>query len=381
MTETPQPEAEPQPATFPSDRTVKLAIMGVFVILAVAAFHLAEDFLLPVTLAFLLALILSPIIRTLRRSGVPEGVSAVLVVAILTIGLFGTIHTLSGPVTKMIDDAPQIGIELRKKLEAVREPLEAVKEAQKKVDEATRSETSQDVQQVEVRKDGLFDQVVGKIPHILASTALVLVLLLFLLASGDMYYEKIVRSMPTVRDKKRWLRIVYDVEREVSRYLFAVTVINIALGTVVAFGLWMIGLPNPLLWGLLTALLNFVPYLGALTSIVLVAVVSLVHFPTFGAALIAPAIVAGCCSIEGQFITPTLVGRSLRMNAVAVFMAIAFWGWMWGVVGALMAVPLLITLKVFAEHAEGLEGLGEFLGARSRKTPKQIVSEPTKNPG
>lgn len=369
------PDTDTPRRSFPSERTVRLCIFGIFVILAIAAMRMAQGFVLPVALAFLLALVLSPVVRSMRRRGLPEGPSAVLLVGALTLGMAATIHTLSAPVATLIDDAPRIRFELQQKLEAVRAPLEAVKEAQKQVDQATGNGADPAIQEVVVKDPGIFNRAVKGIPRMAASAVLTLVLLLFLLAAGDLIYEKIVRSMPTVRDKKRWLRIVFDVEREVSRYLFTVFVINIGLGLCVGLGLWLVGLPNPLLWGVLTALLNFIPYLGALATILAVAVVSLVHFADFGTALIAPGVVIALCTLEGQFVTPTLVGRRLRINAIAVFLAIAFWGWMWGVVGALMAVPLLITLKVFCQHADGLEGLEEFLSSRRGKSKDEPLNQ------
>lgn len=361
-------EQERRPAPgFPSDRTVRIAVCGTFTILAIGIFYFAEGFLLPVTLAFLMALILSPVVRALRKSGVPEGVSAVLLVSLLTLAIAGATYTLSGPVSSIIDDAPQIGYELRRKLHVLREPLKKVEEAKERVDAVTRGEAAPGVQEVVVREPGLLTWAASGVPEIAAGGGLALVLLIFLLASGDLFYEKLVRSMPTMRDKKRWLRIVYDVEREVSRYLFTVSAINAGLGLCIALGLWVVGMPNPLLWGIMAGVLNFVPYLGALVGIVVVAIIALVEFPTLGAALAAPAVYAVCNTLEGQFITPALVGRRLQVNSVSVFLAIAFWGWIWGVIGALIAVPMLIVVKVFAHHADGLQGLEEFLSVRAAR--------------
>src|SRR3546814_664372 len=214
----------------------------------------------------------------------------------------------------MVDDAPRIGYELRLKLAEWRAPLEKVQEARQRVDEATRDQADPDVQEVVVREPGLLSWAATGIPEILAGAGLALVLLIFLLASGDLFYEKLVRSMPSMHDKKRWLRIVYDVEREVSRYLFTVSAINLGLGAILALGLWLLGMPNPLLWGMAAALLNFIPYLGPLVGIVLVGVLALVHFPTLGAALAPPGLYIACNIVEGQFVTPALVGRRLQVN-------------------------------------------------------------------
>ncbi len=196
------------------------------------------------------------------------------------------------------------------------------------------------------------------------SIAITFVLSLFLLASGTLFYEKIVQSFASLTEKKRALRIVYDVEREISRYLLTVALINGGLGVAVGLGLWAIGLPNPFVWGAAAALLNFLPYVGALATILFVAAIALVSFDSLSYAMLAPGWVIICNIIEGQVITPLIVGRRLEVNAVAIFIAVAFWSWLWGIVGALIAVPLLVVIKVFCDHFDGLRHVGNFLSAQ-----------------
>jgi predicted PurR-regulated permease PerM len=143
----------------------------------------------------------------------------------------------------------------------------------------------------------------------------------------------------------------------------------VAVGT----GMFLIGMPNPVLWGVIAALLNFIPYIGALLGVALVALIAFVTFDTIWMALLAPFIYLTCTTIEGQIVTPLILGRRLEMNTVAIFLAIAFWGWLWGIAGALIAVPLLVTVKVFADHVEGLAALGEFLAARD--SPKTVEDD------
>ena len=160
------------------------------------------------------------------------------------------------------------------------------------------------------------------------------------------------------------MRVVYDVEREISRYLLTVALINAGLGMAIAAGLWALGMPNALVWGVAAALLNFLPYIGALTTVVLVAIISLVTFDNLFYALCAPAFVLFCNIVEGQLVTPLVVGRRLEINAVAIFIAVAFWSWLWGFIGALIAVPLLVVVKVFCDHFDGLSHIGNFLSAQ-----------------
>ncbi len=353
---------------FEDHKMVRISIVGIFLILFIGMLYFAQGLLMPVTLAFLAALVLSPVVRSLHKRGVPEGLSALCLVLALAAAIVVGGYTLSGPVTALVEDAPSIGWELRYKLASLREPFEKVKNARQLVDDATKEDPEPGVEEVIVREPGLLNRAAEGLPEVLAGAGLALVLLLFLLASGDLFFEKLVKALPTLQDRKRALRIAQDVEREVSRYLLTISVINAVLGVLVGTGLYVIGMPNPLLWGVLVAALNFVPYLGAVIGIGLVSIVALVSFPTLGQAAMAPGIYLVLTLVEGQVLTPMLVGKRLQINAVAVFLAIAFWGWMWGFIGVLIAVPILIVIKVFASRVEDLSGLNEFLSERGVTT-------------
>ena len=341
--------------------TSRIPIWGSFLILLFAALYLAQSFILPVLLAFLFALVLSPVVRACRRLGIPEVLTAVFLVILLGGAIGFATYTLSAPVVRWVEKAPQISWQLRDKLGGSVKELE---EAQETIEEATEPEADPGVQEVVVKQPGLVSLAAEGAPEILAGAATTFVLLLFLLASGDMFYEKLVRALPTFKDKRRGIAIARDVEREVSRYLSTISLINAALGAAIAAGLYMVGMPNPILWGIAAAMLNFVPYIGAIVGISIVAVVAIVSYPTVWQALPAPLIYMFCTVVEGQFVTPALVGRRLSINAVAVFLAIAFFGWLWGFVGVFIAVPLLIVIKTYARHSENLSGLHEFLESR-----------------
>jgi predicted PurR-regulated permease PerM len=206
----------------------------------------------------------------------------------------------------------------------------------------------------------------GGAARVLGMAGLTFALLLFLLASGQMVHEKIVNGLPTFKDKKRALRLIYDVEHEVSRYLLTIAGINAVLGVVVATGMWLAGMPNPAMWGVVAALLNFIPFLGAAVGMTAVAVVAIVSFDTLSQAALPPLIYLAATTIEGGIITPLIVGRRLAINTVAILIALALWAWLWGIVGALIAVPLLVAIKAFCDHFEGLGAWGEFLSAKGR---------------
>jgi predicted PurR-regulated permease PerM len=339
-------------------------LIGIFILMAIYALYFARAFFMPVILAFLLTLTLTPIVRFLRKHGVPEVVSATLLV-VLSVCFFATAgYLLSGPVIDLVNNTSSIGQQLSERMAQFRRPFERMMQIAHQLEGLTETSQEPDVQKVTVAQTGMLSSAADNILSAGTSITIIFVLSLFLLASGTMFYEKIIQSFARLSEKKRALRVVYDVEREISHYLLTVAVINAGLGTAIGLGLWGLGMPNPLVWGAMAALLNFLPYVGALMTIVLVSVIALISFDSISYALLAPAFVLLCDIVEGQFVTPMVVGRRLEINAVAIFIAIAFWSWLWGFVGALMAVPLLVVVKVFCDHFEGLSHVGNFLAAQ-----------------
>ncbi len=356
----------PEPASA-RDRDLRLIrnfMLGLFLFAVVYALYFARDFFLPLVLAFLLALTLTPIVRLLRKSGIPEALSATLLVFMATMAIGAIGYFLSGPVGDLVNDAPAIGRQLTERLEQIRRPFERFVEVSRQVDEAAEAAPEPDVQRVVVSQPGIVSRAAGNLLSASTTIAITIVLALFLLASGTMFYEKIVQSFTRLSEKKRALRIVYDVEREISRYLLTVALINTGLGIAVGTGLWALGMPMPFVFGVAAALLNFLPYIGSATTIILVTVMSLVSFDSLAFALLPPIFVTLCNLIEGNMVTPLIVGRRLEINAVAIFIAVAFWSWLWGFIGALIAVPLLVVIKVFCDHFESLSHVGNFLSAQ-----------------
>lgn len=319
--------------------------------------------LLPMVLASLLTLTLSPIVRLLSRHGSPEGVSATLVVMALGGVLVAGGYLLADPVSQWISDAPRIGAEVSRKLAILKMPMDRVVDATKKVEEAAQAgETTG--REVVVKQPGFLAGMTDGLGQGMAMVGTTLVLTLFLLASGRLFPEKLVHSLPLFGDKLRVLRVLRDVEREVSTYLLTITLINMGLGAAVGLALALIGMPNPAVWAVVAMALNYLPFLGSILGVLACALVSLVTFPTVEMAIWPPLAYAGLTLLEGQLITPTLVGRRLAINSVAVVLAVLVWAWIWGIPGALIAVPLLVVVKVVCGHFKPLRILGEFLSTR-----------------
>jgi predicted PurR-regulated permease PerM len=214
---------------------------------------------------------------------------------------------------------------------------------------------------IEVKHHPIIDSLYVRTPEFIVSAALLLILLYFLLAYDGVFLTKVIKLLPTLTDKKRAVSIANEIEAHVSRYLFTVTMINVSLGVVVGTTAGLLGLRNPLMWGVMVALLNFVPYLGALTGIICMTLGAVLSFDSLGYALIFPAMYLGFATLEGNFITPWVMGRSLTLNPVIVLLSLTFWGWMWGIAGIILAVPILAAVKIFCAHITPTEPIAEFL--------------------
>jgi predicted PurR-regulated permease PerM len=215
---------------------------------------------------------------------------------------------------------------------------------------------------VELKQPGLLDGLFSRTWNFLFELMVVVILLYFLLASGDLFLRKLIHVLPRFQDKRKAVQIAREVEDNISTYLITVALINACLGTTGGIAFWLLGMPDPWLWGALGALLNFIPYLGALSVISLTGLVAAATFPSLGHALLVPASYLGLSIIEGNFINPWIVGRRLTLNPVVIFLGLTFWGWLWGIPGALLAVPMLAMFKIFCDHIEPLAPIGEFLG-------------------
>lgn len=358
---------------------LRCAIYFIALCLAAAALYFAQTFFIPVALSLLLALILSPIVRAARRRGVPHVVSAVALVSMVAVAMVAGALLISAPAAQWISRTPELGARLEQRLNGIREPVEAVNRASEQVEQATDSRGP--AAEVVVKGPSLFSRAAENAMVFLASFVLTLLLTVFILSSSDIFYSKLVRLAPTLSAKKHALSLVHGIENEVSRYLLTVTTINCALGTVIGLAMWAVGLPQPYLWGVAAALLNFMPYVGMILGVAMVSAVALVTFDTVAYAMLAPLSYLACTSIEGGIITPVILGRRLSINTVAIMLAISFWGWLWGVVGILIAVPLLVITKVVCDHIAPFAPFAEFLsGDRELRAASLQVAEKERRP-
>lgn len=326
-----------------------------------ATLYLAADLLIPVAFAVLLYFLLSPVVRSLQKFRVPATFTA----AALVLGLLATVVLVFGflaePAERWLKEAPRSIRDLQNTSLSNNERLANIQEIAEEVDELRQPDAPVKSQSVVVRRPGMIENIVGGLPSIMAFVGIVVFLTFFLLASGDTLLRRMTRCGRDWQECRRIVAITRQVRSELSRYLLTVTTINFSLGLALSGAMYLLDVPNPLLWGLMTALFNFAPYLGAVASVSVLAIVGLSTFDTLAEAALVPSALLLLTVLEGQLVTPAILGRRMALSPVFIFLSVIAWGWLWGVAGALMAVPIVTIIKVICDHVPGLAHIGDFV--------------------
>ncbi len=376
----PAPDLETDPTAVPEEGTARrpdltalgealktvqvrsLALTLLLVLALLYTLYFARAFLLPVVIALLLELLLSPVVRWLGRLRLPAPAGAALVMLALLGGVGLAVYELAEPAQEWFDKAPRALAQVNAKLHELKRPVEQVSRAAEQLEDAAAVGGSGQQREVVVKGPSLVSRVFGTTQTLVAGILEVLILLYFLLAVGDLFLEKLIKVLPQLRDKKKAVRIAREVEASVSIYLSTTTILNLLEGLLLALALWALGMPVPFFWGALAALIEFVPYVGAVAMLVVLTVVALTTFDSVGHALLVPAAFLALNILQSNLVSPLLYSRRLTLNPVAIVVGLAFWWWLWGIPGAFVAVPLLATFKIFCDHIETLAPIGEFLG-------------------
>ena len=353
-------------------RSTAITILALLALLYTLYF--ARDFLIPIVYAVLLNFLLSPAIRALARLRVPPPLSAAVVVLALLGALGGATYALAGPAQRWATTAPQTVTRAELKLRHLIRPVQQVSNQVEQAAGAVGSAANRNPQQVVVASGpSVSSRIFGTTEKLIAAILEIVILLYFLLAGGDLFLQKLIKVLPHFNDKLKAVEIARAIEAAVSAFLTTALMVNVAEGTLVALALWGIGLPNAPLWGVVVALLEFVPYLGAFAAVIILGLAGLTTFDSVGHALLAPAAFLAINLVQANVVSPVLLGHRLTLNPVAIFVGLTFFFWIWGVPGAFLAVPLLATLKIFCDHIESLAAVGEFLGQRDENERRVVV--------
>ncbi|QDU25305.1 AI-2 transport protein TqsA [Anatilimnocola aggregata] len=332
-----------------------------------AALYFARDLLVPIVLSLLLALLLMPIVRRLRTWRVPDSVSAFVLVATIVV-LFGIgVLTLASEAQRWVVDAPKILSRASQLVPTEIGPFKHLKAASKAMQDMTRSDDEAPPLQVEVASHDTMFAALGVSTHFIAAAIIVFVLTFFLLAFHSTLLNQAVESRDSYNDKRTIVQLLRNVEDGVSRYLLTITLINCGLGVVAGLMLWMLEIPNPVLWGVMVTMLNYVPHVGAFFCMGILFLVGAVTHESLAYGLTIAGMFAVLTSLESYFITPYVLSRSLQLSPLAIIIAILFWGWMWGIAGGLMAAPLLAVIKLTCDQFESLHGLAAVLTGETEK--------------
>lgn len=352
-------------------KSIRRSLQLLCVIAAFVTAYFAKDLILPVLLGFLMALTLSPLSRALTRAGLPSGLAAALIVGLAGTLVLVIVGVAGGTIALWSDELPQMGSRIQSKLAGLADTVETVRRATEEVQNM--GDNGGTAREVTVQQPGIFSSVMSTGVTLGGTLAVMLVLAMFLLASGNMFYVKLVQSFQRLEDKKRALAAVYEVEQRVSRYLLTITLINAGLGFFIWAWLFALGVPNAHVFGVAGFLLNFLPYIGGVIGAMIAGAYALISFDTVGYAMLAPIGYMVLTTFEGQFVTPWMIGKRLEMNTVAVFLTVVLWGWLWGIAGALIAVPFLVVFKVVCENVQALHIFSNFLDDRRGDLPEQTL--------
>jgi predicted PurR-regulated permease PerM len=363
------PSLEKTEAAIESRRTRSIDLNVLAVLAVLYTLYLARDFLLPIDYAILLKFLLSQVVRWLGRMRIKPPIGAALIILAIFATLGSGAFKLSTSVRDWAVTAPATLVAAEQKLGKYIKPLQRASKTAEQVANAAgaaagATPATTKTAEVVVQGPSLASRAFGTGQRSIATILEVLILLYFLLAAGDLFLQKLVKVLPNLGDKMKAVSIARAIEGSISTYLFTATSVNVVEGVVVAGVMYLWKMPNPAVWGSLVAILEFIPYLGALAMVVILAVAALTTFDSIGKTLLIPASFLAINLIQGNLVSPVLLGHRLSLNPVALFIGLAFWFWIWGVAGAFIAVPLLAMLKIFCDHIESLAAVGEFLGQR-----------------
>jgi predicted PurR-regulated permease PerM len=350
---------------WPSARVVIAAVSVIFLL------YFGRHFFVPIAVALLLATLFRPVVRWLERRRIPTSVGATAVVLLFLIGVGVAGFALALPLQSWGKKLPETVAAAQAKLAKLRKPVQELTQTAERLQhpdqeaDKTKPGASGAAGQAPAapspQAPTLLARVLGTTTSVLTAAVEIVLLLWLLLASGDLFYEKLRRLLPP-GDKQTAGKVISDTETAVAGYLVATALINLGQAVAVGLAMWLLGMPNPLLWGVLTFGFEFIPYLGGAVMVGLLTIVAFTTFDSLGRTLAVPGAYLAISTLQNNIVSPVVYGRRLRLNPVAVFIGVLFWWSLWGVPGAFISVPIIAAAKILGDHVERLRAVGEFLG-------------------
>ena len=361
--------APPAPTPLPTQRALRdwtgglrFALNGLFVIALFYTIYFAAQVLIPITIAVLLSVLLSPAVERLENIGLPRGIASALIVIAALALIVVAVMQLAGPAQDWVARAPAGFARIEERLKLIKKPIQELQKATEQIENATELEQRPSRRQiVELRRPSFAGELLSGTQRAFTAVGIVIILLYFLLATGDLFLRKLVAIMPTDENKIRVVDIARSVKKDISFYLLILTLTNIGYGLLVGGTAWYLGVESPALWGALTLFLSFAPYVGPVVIAIILSMATMISLNALTPALILVGTYLGVLITVQNVVSPQIWGRRLALNPVAIFISIIVWGWMWGMAGALLAVPLLASFKIVAGRVSSLRPAAEFL--------------------
>ncbi len=342
-------------------RTIFLA--GLFLLAFLTALYVAAEIVLPVVLAIVLKLLLQPVVRLTDRVGVPRGLGALLAVILFVAGLAGVISGIAGPATSWASKLPTALPQIQEKLAFLARPISSMQWVMGQLQGITNDSaiTVPQAAPAPAHPSNMMGALFSGTATVAAGFFTTLVVLFYLLVAGETFLRRLVEVLPRFAEKRQAVEISVHIEEDVSLYLITVTLINGVVGLLTFGVMWACGVANPLLWGVIAFVLNFVPILGAMVGIVVFLMASVLSLGVTWWALLPVGLYFAIHVAEGEIVTPMLMARRFTINPVVIILALVFWYWMWGVPGAILAVPMLAITKIICDDVRPLRALGHIL--------------------
>ncbi len=374
------PDSQPEATTINLPMNVRNAALSVLTVLAIiAALRFAQEVLIPIVLSIFIGYALDPVVTVVTKLRIPRWLAAGVVLVGLLTALIGTAYSLRRQALAVLDDLPVAARRLREIVQSKRAgvgPMDKVQKAATEIEKtasvaAGAPSPPRGVARVQIEEptfranDYLLWGSVGVLIW-LGHAVLIFFMVYFLLASGDLYKRKLVKlAGPTLSQKKLSLQILGEIDGQIERFLLVQVVTSLLVAVLTGLALWALGVNQPAVWGIAAGVLNSIPYFGAIMVSVGLALVAFLQFGTFTMAAYVSGVAFVITSLEGFLLTPALMGRAARINQVALFVSILFWSWMWGVLGMILAVPIMMVIKSICDRVEGLWRISELLGERT----------------
>jgi predicted PurR-regulated permease PerM len=361
----PSQEAQERQAKMPLPQDLlSLMVMGIFLLLSLFALYFIAEVVLPIIFAIILYLVLQPAMRGAAKLRVPRVVAALFIILVFFGGV-GTLGlTLSGPAAEWVSKAPDSLRRIEARLFVFKQSMADLQSVGKQVEKIAEGSAT-DGNSVTVAGPGVTSFLFSGTRFMLVGLGTTVVLLFFLLVSGDLFLRRLVEILPTFSNKKQAVEISREIENNISTYLATISLMNLGVGILTGIATYFCGLSDPILWGTVAFLLNFVPILGPLCGVAILFLAGLLTFDPLWQAALPAGIYLLVHTIE-ETVTPMLLARRFTLNPVLVIISLVFWYWMWGIAGALLAVPLLATIKIVCDRIKPLMALGHFLGGEAK---------------